>query len=161
MKTPEQTAVLTIQELQAMQHIYRFDINEEDYQMYLNIVKAHNKAKKESKHLLSGDAMIAEGIDNNVKYVNGHIERNKYKSDSYTVCTQHSTPFVNGGHGETFHASASGGYWFVLGPDEEIEHAGFRSKEFCAFGRNGAKGDGAFCFNLIVNVWKVVSEQVY
>jgi hypothetical protein len=167
METVEQSPVFTIEELQEYQHRYCETINEEDYQMYLNIVENHNRAKSETQFLMSGDVMIAKSLDEKKKYNRGHIEY-RNSDDSFgggeiVVCVQPYTPFVHCTEkGEEFSANGvSGGYFFRPGDDEEIELVGFRLKDFCTFGRNGGQADGAFHFPLLVNVWEVKSKEVY
>jgi hypothetical protein len=159
------TEIITKEDLGGGQSgYYAFRIDDYDYRKYVHIVKLHNKLSDDIPN--PGDIMICKSLDGKKVYNRGHIESGQL-DDFSSICTGPSTPFVvNGGIFHTwkypreFKTETSGGYWFSVN-GEPVFHRGFRSKRFITWGHMGRCASGAFCFQLMVNVWEVSSKAIY
>jgi len=165
-----ETSIISKADLEQRQDRYCETINDEDYQMYLNVVENHNRMKAEHKGPMTGDVMIASSLDGKKVYRGGHIEfrgsdhsPRQGNSGELAVCVKPYVPIIHCTEkGMEFSANnVSGGYFFRPNDDEEIKYAGQFTKEFSIFGRNGGQADGTFNFQLVVNLWKVTSKEVY
>ena len=99
--------------------------------------------------------------DGMIKYPNGHLDRS-IETEFASICVQPYAPFVF--HGRTLESlsfSCSGGYWIREQELEMYELQGYKTKTFCQWGECGACAGGAIYFQAIVNVWRLLREDIY
>jgi hypothetical protein len=108
-----------------------------------------------------GDIVICKAQSGKV-YENGHLESLPNENSYSNICTGPYVPFVLYHDGDKdIYCDTSGGYWLTEKDTKALKPAGKRMKLFKAWGHNGACGNGAFFFKMLVSVWEYESEHIY
>jgi hypothetical protein len=155
----------TLQDLLPLNDSYHrgHTLNQTDVDIVNRMVKIIENNSRGDK-IAAGDIVEAHGYrpyeDKDVVYENAHIDTLNYLDTFGThICVKPYTPFVFDDDGKpTF--STSGGYWFNEKNPNKFKHIGKRLKNFCVWGHNGARGNGAVYFQCLVNVWEYHNKEL-
>lgn len=145
-------------------HIKRHGISPVDVEN-VNWTIALLEVSRKKETPIKGDIIqCSSPSDGMIHYPNGHLDLS-IEAEFASICVKGSPPFVFHNGKEigsfSFSFSCSGGYWLSEQELEMYEYIGRKRKMFCQWGSCGAAWNGAIYFQAIVNVWRLIREDIY